>query len=909
MTIIRTNTAIVCRGWGASAMQAIAIIMIISAFTVPCAYSDTPVISEVEYTGLTRIDIEELSDIISIKAGDVFDSGVLREAVKKAYRKGVFRDVRVESETYEDGLKLRFVLEEIPLIRKIKVKGNEHFSSRRIKNIIPFRVKEDFRAELLDRVETGLLDYYNRKGFADASVEIVPKATGEPSLVDLLVNIAEGTPLVINKIETEESAKKRMKLSEGDIFDRDVLAKDIKRLTEYLKSKNHIDPVVGPYEFRDGILVISVKRGPKLELIFKGNTVYDDDELEEEVPFIDDGIVTEETIRETIERIRKLYLSRGYYYVQVASDVEEGEGYVRVSFIVFEGEKVTLRKVDFEGVSVSRDVLMDIIPLKVNKPYDKSIVESSIDSMTRFYNALGYLDISVKDVVEEFDGKGGMNARFVIEEGPQTLINEIKIYGNESINEDEIRKVIDIENETAYNLIDIGDARYRVLSLYRRHGYVDAVVDVESEVNGERSFFDLRITENEPSVIGKVILRGNYKTKPKIIKREFGIQEGDPCNLEEFLRIKQRLYKLGIFNEVSIDLHDTGTRTNGSLIKDVIVTLKEGKPGSVEVGVGYGEYEEFRGSFNISYNNLGGYNREAGLRAEYSSVEERYVLNFREPWLFNRSDLTFNMFIMSEETREVNIDTDEVLYKVDRLSFLLNIQKEITRRLKANLSYEYAFVDTKDVVPEIILTKEDTGTLGIGSVSSSLFYDTRNNPFNPESGSINGIVLKYASPAFLSEMEYFKGTFQSSWFIKLRKRIVLAYSLKGGVAYAFEGAKELPLIERFFLGGRTTVRGYSHDSLGPKGGNNNPTGGNAFALVNGELRFDVGKGFGLVTFVDAGNVWKLVSEVGTELKYTAGAGLRYNTPVGPLRLDYGRKLRKEAGLSSGEVHFSFGHAF
>ena len=96
---------------------------------------------------------------------------------------------------------------------------------------------------------------------------------------------------------------------------------------------------------------------------------------------------------------------------------------------------------------------------------------------------------------------------------------------------------------------------------------------------------------------------------------------------------------------------------------------------------------------------------------------------------------------------------------------------------------------------------------------------------------------------------------------------------------------------------------------GPKGANNNPTGGNAFALLNAELRFDAGKGFGLVTFVDAGNVWRLVEDSGTELKYTAGAGIRYNTPVGPLRLDYGRKLKKEAGLSTGEVHFSFGHAF
>jgi outer membrane protein insertion porin family len=257
----------------------------------------------------------------------------------------------------------------------------------------------------------------------------------------------------------------------------------------------------------------------------------------------------------------------------------------------------------------------------------------------------------------------------------------------------------------------------------------------------------------------------------------------------------------------------------------------------------------------------------------------------------------------------VNVDTRDVLYNIDRFSLLANIEKVITNRLKSNLSYEYSFVDTKDVDPDVILTKEDVGTLGIGSVSTSLFYDRRDNPFNPESGSINGIVFKWASKAFLSETDFLKVTVQSSWFFKLRKRIVFACSLKGGTAYAFEGTKELPLVERFFLGGRTTVRGYSHDTLGPKGEDGSPTGGNAFALLNAELRFDVGKGFGLVTFVDGGNVWQLVEDVDGDLEYAAGAGLRYNTPVGPLRLDYGYKLKKEEGLSSGEVHFSFGHAF
>jgi outer membrane protein insertion porin family len=867
-------------------------------------------VKEVEYVGLTRIDEEEMIDIMSIRAGSIVNDNVLATAVKRAFKKGIFTDIRVESEPYEDGVILRFVLEEIPLIRKFSVEGNEHFSSGRIKDMTPFKEDEELREELLERTEKDLLDFYIKKGFPDAEVRVSAKGTGRPSEADIFVDISEGTPLLIQKIDLHSSAKKRMKLSEGDIFDREVLANDMKRLIKYYKSRNYINPGVSSYEFRDGVLVIHTKKGPKLELVFEGNSVYDEDELEEEVPFKDDEIITDDPLAETVERIRKMYLRKGFFYAQVASGIEEEKELVRVSFIIFEGRKVFLRKIDIEGVSISEKTVMDIISLETDEPFDATLIEGSIESLTRFYNALGYLDMRVKEVEKKFDAKGtGLELRFVIEEGPLTKIENIKVSGNNNIAEEEIINAVDLEKGSPYNLIDIGDARYRALSLYRRHGYIDATVDVKSGISEGKAVLDFRIAENRHSVVGKIILRGNYKTKPKIIKREFDIEEGDPCNYEEFLKIKQRLYRLGVFNEVSIDLHDTGLEIDGSSVKDVIVTLKEGNPGAVEVGVGYGEYEEFRGSLAISYNNLGGYNREAGLRTEVSSVEERYVFHFREPWLFNRSDLSFNFFAMEEGTRKVNIDTEELLYKMDRRSFLFDIEQEISRRLKANLNYEYTFIDTKDVVQGIVLRAEDTGTLSIGSVSSSLFYDTRDNPFNPESGSINGIVLKYASTAFLSEIEYVKGTLQSSWFFRLMKRVVFAASVKGGAGYAFVGARELPLIERFFLGGRTTVRGYSHDTLGPKGGNNNPTGGNAFALANGELRFNVGKGFGLVTFVDAGNVWRLLEEVGTELKYTAGAGLRYNTPVGPLRLDYGHKFRKEAGLSKGEVHFSFGHAF
>jgi len=219
-------------------------------------------------------------------------------------------------------------------------------------------------------------------------------------------------------------------------------------------------------------------------------------------------------------------------------------------------------------------------------------------------------------------------------------------------------------------------------------------------------------------------------------------------------------------------------------------------------------------------------------------------------------------------------------------------------------------VNTVDVKPDVILSREDTGTLVISGIKPGIVYDTRDNPFNPGKGILSGILFKFTSPIFLSETNFIKTIFYGNVYHELTKAVVLAASLRGGIAQGYNKTDKLPIVERFFLGGRTTVRGYAQDTLGPKGSDGNPTGGNAFLMENLEIRTSLGKGIGIVAFLDGGNVWLKASDIKPgDFKFTTGLGLRYNTPVGPVRVDYGHKLQKEKGESSGELHFSIGHAF
>ncbi|MEW6714931.1 MAG: outer membrane protein assembly factor BamA [Nitrospirota bacterium] len=871
--------------------------------------SDTrDVIEKIEVRGLTRMTNMELIDLISIRTGDILDEAKLRKGVRRTFKKGIFYDLKVESEPYKDGIKLIYTAEEMTLVKKVHIEGGKALSKREIKKALAYKEGLDFRREFLESAVSRLYRHYRNKGFPDARIDADVKEESKGAVI-VRIRIDEGEPQIIKALNMPNEFKGYIHAKAGDVFDREKVERDIRKLREYFKKLDYINPIIGPYKFSDGELTIPINLGRRLEIIFEKNEAIKRKRLLQELPFMEDGDVTDESVEDASERIKNLYLSEGYHNATVASAYETEEDYFSITFFIFEGERVFLRDVSFSGNTISEEALKSIIPFKEKKPFNAALLDESKDALIIFYNALGYLQAEVSEVKTVLhDDNNGLSLQFVINEGRQTMIKSFRISGNRDIRNSDIRDALRLKEDIPYNIIDIRDARYRIQSLYNNRGYMDARIEVQSTIYDDKAFLDYMITENRPSVVGKIIIRGNVKTKDKIIRRELTVAEGETYNYGEVLNTRDRLYRLGLFSEVKIDIIKPDNKENAG-IKDMLITLKESAQGSVEMSLGYSDYEKFRGSIELRYRNIGGYNRQAAFRTEINAVEEKYVLDFREPRFLNNPSLPFIVSLSKEKGRAINVETKEVLYKIDKTSFIAGVEKEIRKGLRAALNYEYSYNDTTDVAPGVILSKEDTGTLAIGSISPSLFYDLRDNPFDPASGSLQGITLKFASKAYLSETEFIKGTFQSSWFFPLKKGIVFAVSLKGGIAHSFGETDELPLIERFFLGGRTTVRGYGHDLLGPKGADNTPTGGNVFALVNGEFRIPIRKGFGIVTFIDAGNVWIRTNDVDAELKYTAGLGLRYATPVGPVRLDYGHKLQREEGESAGEVHFSFGHAF
>jgi outer membrane protein insertion porin family len=899
---------------GARRIAALLLLVIFIFFSVP---SEAATVRKVEIKGLSSIGREEFLSMFGIREGSEVNAGVVREAIKRTFLKGIFDDIQVRVPDGENPI-VEVAVKERDFIGKVSLSGESALSAKVLRGLFMLKKDEVMRYDLVQAAIKDLKEKVANYGFPEARISVSTKGTGKPYRVNVLLTVDTGTPLVIKKIRIDiappnpllESGVRgtlygAMKLGIGDIYDRHKVDEDMKRIRSLLKKQGFYKPLVGPYSYRNGELEIAVNPGRHMTLEIAGNQVISTKKLMGEIPFFDFEDYNDELVQEAVDRMLALYHAEGYPFAEIAPVASSDEHNIKVSFFVFEGARVKVRSITFLNAGLPEKRLKEVMSLKEGGPYNPDKVEQDKESLKEFYAALGYLDASIQNMEVKIDKTSDTASVIVdVEEGKKTKIGSVDIAGVDEALRKKLLSVAGIGVGNPYNDVDISDARFRILDYLSKSGHPNADVVVSRDVEDYKAAITFRVAEGEKEFFGRTIVTGNRKTKYEVIRRELQYKRGEPYSPRVVSEVRQRLYKLGLFTSVDIE-----TLNDEDNSKNILIRVAEGEPGSIEFGLGYADVEKFRGFVQVGYNNLWGMDRQAMLRTEMSTLERRVILQYSEPW-FMGVNLPFRTFFLYENKKELNPDNNDILYRLKRYTVTSGVEKRIGDTMKGELYYEFDVVDTTDVLPDVILSREDTGTLAISSIKPSLVFDTRDNPFDPKKGVVAGISLKAASFLLFSQTNFLKFELYGSNFQKLSNRIVLAFSARGGVAYGYHQTNNLPIVERFFLGGRSTVRGYAQDTLGPKGADGNPTGGNAYLMGNLEFRTSVGKGFGIVPFLDMGNVWVDANQINPmKLKYTTGLGLRYETPVGPLRVDYGYKLNREQGESHGEIHFSIGQAF
>jgi outer membrane protein insertion porin family len=924
--------------------------------------------------GKPLTDVESLLPLIDVKVGDLFSRQSVRKGVTYLYLAGKFRDIRVDAYPENDGVRLEYTFFPIIIVDSIVLRGNHALPDRVIREAVRGIEGKELREDMFPDIRTNIQTSYQAEGFYNVRVSFRYEPAPAPHRMILFIYIKEPKRTVIEKIAfkgnkafTEQELVEIMRSQPGRPLVTNVLLEDdLEAIRKKYAEAGYPAAAPGPVSmsFRDerAFLEIDGVEGPKVTVSFSGtqkfcasqfpDLLYFDPDIARSDAVMEEQCaehfrdllliwsehdLSDTVIESSMDKIRNTYRDLGYPDVKVDVKKTVAPGRLDLAFSIQEGQNVTVGEVRVEGNTVfTVKQIKEMMATREpgwfgSQPFIEDILEKDDDVITDAYVAAGYLSANVKrSVTRTVDGmKEIVNLK--ITEGRKTLTGNISFEGNAAITSEELAGVLRLKTAGPFSDRLLEEDRYRLMSLYSAKGYLYTRIEIEKKpaFAADTSGPDgksgaavdtttpevlnvlYRITEDRQVRVGKVILRGNVDTHDNVILRELEPRPGEPYNYESLLKSQQRVYRYGYFGQAKFEPVHPNEK---EYTKDMLFTVEERSAGAVEFGIGYGTLDLFRGFAEISHRNLWGTARYASLRFEGSDILKREVFTFKEPWFLGQRYLESKFILAWSDSKRLDEQTREVFYQTRKTTASYGVERS-KDSLKISLTYQLEKVNNYNVLDAAMLgtNKEESGKVLISSLNPAIIFDKRNDPFNPTQGSLHGINIKEALKELGSEVDFTKATIQSTWYLPASEYVVLALSGRAGDVWPHHETVEIPINERFYLGGSTTVRGYSQDSVGPYNldefGNRVPTGGLSMVQFNAEVRLNSSGGSGFVLFSDAGNVWVEQKIHLNDLRASYGVGFRYHTPVGPLRVDYGQKIHRQPGESPGELHFSIGQAF
>jgi len=804
---------------------------------------------------------------------------------------------------------VRGVVSRIVIIPKDAISQTELESLVDIKEGAPFSRKA---------LRKGVKLLYMKGRFSDISVDAAE--TGGDISISFIFTLKERVGKVYlsgNREISNRSLNDVLTIEEWDELNLKAIERQALAIKEFYRKKGYYQCEVEfrlqrPTDQKNVDIEYIIREGERARvssIVLAGNKAFPDQQIFKRLALKVGGFYEEERILTAVKGLEKFYRKREYpgartdfhskylperNEIGVTVNIEEGEPL---------GKKVKVEKITFKGNrAISSKVLRK--QMLIGRVFSENTLAEDMDAIEFLYKKSGYLSARIAEKVVTFNEEGTrVRIDLVIVEGQQTIIKGLEVKGNSLFTSHELLAKSGLKTGAHFDPWVAEDEVLKITSLYFQKGYIYARVSYKKDFTEDKSSIVLNynVTEGVPVRIGKIVIQGNDFTNEEVVRRELLIKQGDAYNPELVFKSQQRVSRLGYLGSVRIVPVEEAVVEEEN---DLLLSVKEKKAGAIEFGAGYGTEERFRGFAELSHRNLFGTGASARLRGDISSLENTYLLGFKKPWLL---DLPVDgRFSLVDQTMR------RTSYSLEKYAAITGLDKDLSDFVKVSLQYEYEISRLFDVDQGAIVAAEDSGTLKIGTISPIIIRDSRDNLFNPRTGSVNSFKLDYSSGiATGSEVEFVRYILQSSWYIPFSKRVVWGLSARGGWADAYGKTADIPISKRFFLGGRTTVRGFELDSIGPKGSDGSPTGGDAYLNLNTEVRFPIYRSFGGLIFADAGNVWLKKNEtINTlDLRSSAGTGLRYMTPIGPLSFDVGWKLDQKPGESAWEWHFTIGNVF
>jgi outer membrane protein insertion porin family len=729
------------------------------------------------------------------------------------------------------------------------------------------------------------------------------------------------------RIETATILAK-IKTKEGEVFSPAQIKEDIKTLYQL----GHFEDVQVKTEgFEKGLKVIfSVKEKPLIrEITFEGNDELTTEKLKEGMTLLPRTAFNIQLIQEAAEKIRLKYQDDGYYDAVVVPVITELRGGDRnVVFYIEEGKKVKLSDIIITG---NKALTADEIkkPLKTQEHWFFSFLGRSgtlrteelredLETIRNLYYNKGYIQVQVDEPVIKLKNPAKKDKLVVyinIKEGDQFRVGSVTFKGNTILSDSELEKEIKLKQGDIFSREVLREDVNRIMDRYDgiARPFASVVPLFNIDQDKKTVSINIEIQEGGEVRIGRINVTGNTKTRDKVIRREMRLDEGDLYSKKALKRSYERINNLNFFESVDI----APERRLQEPIMDLNIKVKEKMTGTLSVGGGYSSVDKLVGIVEVTQGNLGGRGQLLKFKSQWGGKSRILMLSFMEPYLFDEPIWGRVDVYRQQQTYDG--------YQIYSDGFALGAGKSFDEFLSGSIKYSLDQSNVRDItvtpIPYVLLKQLDTyGTVVTTSaLTASLTRDSRDFYLDPKTGSRNSIFVEYAGGPLGGDPNFIKSVADSAWYYPLFWDTV--FMARGRIGYVGSLIdKPIPIGERFFVGGSSTVRGFRYGTAGPVDSAGNRVGGNKELIFNLEYNFPLVPAARLkgVIFYDMGRAFDdgfsgNINEPSRislrDLKHAWGWGFWWLSPLGPLRFEWGYILHKKPEDQASQFEFSIGTLF
>jgi len=776
-----------------------------------------------------------------------------------------------------------------------------------------------------------LLSLSSARRSSDRSTVMADSSINLPAAVEQLVLITtdhlfSGGAKVVsvditgNTMMSSQAILNTLRIKTGGTYNESKATSDIKRIY----GLGYFDDVqVNVSDARGGKAVhfYVIERAQLGNIVFRGNKKFDNDELTKVVGIKPNDIPSERVLAESVENIKKLYVDKGFPNVHVMTAVETGgDGRSLLVYNISEGGKIYIKNIEFDGNEYFSDWTLSrkidtstrtflLSWISGSGKLNQEKLSGDSQKVETFYHNNGFLNAQVGDpIVTNAEGDdGGLTVTFPIIEGERFQVGEVTI-GGSTLDDDDLKKMmkfVELRKEKWFSREVLQLDIKSLQTYYSDKGYAHNTIDPRITGPNEDNKLDVEyvVQPNNMVYFDRITIVGNDKTRDKVIRRQLAVVEGDKFSSSKIEASRSNLMRSSYFSDVNVvpGPSDSDDKMN------MRVEVKERPTGSFQIGGGYSNYNSMFGVVRITQDNLFGYGRRISAEANVGKKNNYFDLSFTDPWV---ADIPLTLgFDLFKYENKYDYYTKESTGGAIRAGYPLWANFYLSGR------YSLENIDITDISSsssQYLKSMQDYSTDSI--LTLTLRRDTRNHFFFPTEGSVTRLSYAKASGFLGGDTSFDRYEAEGAFWIPLPFYRGASFMAHGEIGFMEENkTKGLPTYEKYMIGGINSIRGYDWYTISPRDPQTNETiGGEKMLVFNFEVGLPILQEQGLyaVAFYDMGNVWDKRDKYSvSDLRKSYGGGLRYLSPMGPFRIEYGRPLDRKDGDSSGQWEFTMGSMF